>query len=153
MVTVLSFSFAAGNAAGQIYPGEEIQGKMIVEEHAFLANMKEGLQHVQMLAVRDAMKGDYVALEEIRQSRNQAPVLPENIDIKYVASDICLFSPAGRATRKRPLLLYLHGGRMVFRQHQQLRAFLCSIGGSRGLLCRGAQLSAGSEVPVPGSAG
>ena len=25
MVTVLSFSFAAGNAAGQIYPGEEIQ--------------------------------------------------------------------------------------------------------------------------------
>ena len=59
MVTVLSFSFAAGNAAGQIYPGEEIQGKMLVEEQAFLANMKEGLQHVQMLAVRDAMKGDY----------------------------------------------------------------------------------------------
>lgn len=52
MVTVLSFSFAAGNAAGQIYPGEEIQGKMFVEEQAFLANMKEGLQHVQMLVVR-----------------------------------------------------------------------------------------------------
>ena len=52
MVTVLSFSFAAGNAAGQIYPGEEIQGKMLVEEQAFLANMKEGLQHVQMLVVR-----------------------------------------------------------------------------------------------------
>ena len=114
MVTVLSFSFAAGNAAGQIYPGEEIQGKMLVEEQAFLANMKEGLQHVQMLAVRDAMKGDYGALEEIRQSRNKAPVLPENIDIKYVASDICLFSPAGRAARKRPLLLYLHGGGWCF---------------------------------------
>ena len=114
MVTVLSFSFAAGNAAGQIYPGEEIQGKMFVEEQAFLANMKEGLQHVQMLAVRDAMKGDYGALEEIRQSRNKAPVLPENIDIKYVASDICLFSPAGRAARKRPLLLYLHGGGWCF---------------------------------------
>lgn len=52
MVTVLSFSFAAGNAAGQIYPGEEIKGKMLVEEQAFLANMKEGLQHVQMLVVR-----------------------------------------------------------------------------------------------------
>ena len=114
MVTVLSFSFAAGNAAGQIYPGEEIQGKMFVEEQAFLANMKEGLQHVQMLAVRNAMKGDYGALEEIRQSRNKAPVLPENIDIKYVASDICLFSPAGRAARKRPLLLYLHGGGWCF---------------------------------------
>lgn len=25
MVMVLSFSFAAGNAAGQIYPGEEIK--------------------------------------------------------------------------------------------------------------------------------
>ena len=52
MVMVLSFSFAAGNAAGQIYPGEEIQGKMLVEEQAFLANMKEGLQHVQMPVVR-----------------------------------------------------------------------------------------------------
>ena len=110
MVTVLSFSFAAGNAAGQIYPGEEIQRKMLVEKQAFLANMKEGLQHVQMLAVRDAMKGDYGALEEIRQSRNKAPVLPESIDIKYVAPDICLFLSAGRAARKRPLLLYLHGG-------------------------------------------
>ena len=114
MVTMLSFSFAAGNAAGQIYPGEEIQGKMLVEEQAFLANMKEGLQHVQMLAVRNAMKGDYGALGEIRQSRNKAPALPENIDIKYVASNICLFSPAGRAARKRPLLLYLHGGGWCF---------------------------------------
>ena len=149
MVTVLSFSFAAGNAAGQIYPGEEIQGKMLVEEQAFLANMKEGLQHVQMLAVRDAMKGDYGALEEIRQSRNKVPVLPENIDIKYVASDICLFSPARSCGSEKTAVAVFAWRRMVFRQHQQLRAFLCSIGGSRGLLCCGAQLSARSEVPFP----
>lgn len=153
MVTVLSFSFAAGNAAGQIYPGEEIQRKMLVEEQAFLANMKEGLQHVQMLAVRDAMKGDYGALEEIRQSRNKAPVLQENIDIKYVASDICLFSPAGRATRKRPVLLYLHGGGWCFGSINSCARFCAALAEAGGLLCCGAQLSAGSEVPVPGSAG
>lgn len=102
MVTVLSFSFAAGNAAGQIYPGEEIQGKMLVEEQAFLANMKEGLQHVQMLAVRDAMKGDYGALEEIRQSRNKAPVLPENIDINMLRPIfVCSRLPVVRLGRDR----------------------------------------------------
>ena len=43
MVTVLSFSFAAGNAAGQIYPGEEIQGKMLVEEQAFSGQYERGI--------------------------------------------------------------------------------------------------------------
>ncbi len=34
------------------------QQKMLEEEQAFLANMKPGLQHIQMMAVRKAMEGN-----------------------------------------------------------------------------------------------
>ena len=79
ILTTTSIVFSMINASGQTYPGKALQRQMQTEETAFLANMKPGLQHTQMLAVRDAMKGDYSALEQIRQSRNQAPVLPDMI--------------------------------------------------------------------------
>lgn len=71
--------FSIINASGQTCPNKALQRQMQTEETAFLANMKPGLQHTQMLAVRDAMKGDYSALEQIRQLCNQAPVLPDMI--------------------------------------------------------------------------
>ena len=114
ILTTISISFFALNASGQTYPSKDLQQQMWKEETAFLANMKPGLQHTQMLAVRDAMKGDYSALEQIRQSRNQAPVLPETVETKYITPDICLFSPVNATERKRPLLLYLHGGGWCF---------------------------------------
>ena len=62
ILTTLSILFSMINASGQTYPGKALQRQMQTEETAFLANMKPGLQHTQMLAVRDAMKGDYSAL-------------------------------------------------------------------------------------------
>ena len=82
ILTTISISFSAFNASGQTYPSKDLQLQMQKEETAFLANMRPGLQHTQMLAVRDAMEGDYSALEQIRQSRNQAPVLPETVESK-----------------------------------------------------------------------
>lgn len=99
---------------GQTMPSNELQQQMLAEERAFLSNMKPGLQHTQMLAVRAAMNGDYTALQQIRQSRNQAPVLPEGVTAKHLSPDLCLFSPSAPAKRKRPLLLYLHGGGWCF---------------------------------------
>lgn len=63
ILTTISIPFFALNASGQTYPSKDLQLQMQKEETAFLANMKPGLQHTQMLAVRDAMKGDYSALE------------------------------------------------------------------------------------------
>ena len=77
ILTTLSILFSMINARGQTCPNKALQRQMQTEETAFLANMKPGLQPTRMLAVRDAMKGDYSALEQIRQSRNQAPVLPD----------------------------------------------------------------------------
>lgn len=113
ILMALSSLFFFINAVGQV-PSEELQQKMQTEETTFLANMKPGLQHTQMLAVRAAIQGDDTALQQIRQSRNLAPTLPETIAATYVTPDLCLFVPVNAASRKRPLLLYLHGGGWCF---------------------------------------
>ena len=64
----------------QICPNAELQRQMQIEERSFLASMKPGLQHKQMLAVRAAIQGDDAALQQIRRSRNQAPVLPQGVN-------------------------------------------------------------------------
>lgn len=127
ILTTISIPFFVLNASGQTYPSKDLQLQMQKEETAFLANMKPGLQHTQMLAVRDAMKGDYSALEQIRQSRNQAPVLPETVVSKYVTPDICLFYPVNATERKRPLLLYLHGGGWCFGSINSCACFCAAL--------------------------
>ncbi len=61
-----------------IYPDSVLQQKMLLEEQAFLAKMKPGLQHMQMLAVRAAMQGNDSDLQKIRESRNQAWTRSQN---------------------------------------------------------------------------
>ena len=106
--------FATTAATAQIYPSTAMQQQMQAEETTFLAHTKPGLQHTQMLAVRAAIQGDEAALQQIRQSRNQSPVLPEGVDTLRPTANLCIFKPAKASTRKRPLLLYLHGGGWCF---------------------------------------
>ena len=88
----------------QICPNAELQRQMQIEERSFLASMKPGLQHKQMLAVRAAIQGDDAALQQIRLSRNQAPVLPQGVTTFYPQSNLCLFTPTVPSERPRPLL-------------------------------------------------
>lgn len=112
---IISLIFCLFTASAQAErPDSRLQQKMLEEEQAFLANMKPGLQHTQMLAVRAAMRGDDTALMQIRQSRNQSPTLPEEVNAFYPTDDICIFAPKTVANRKRPILLYLHGGGWCF---------------------------------------
>ena len=114
IIITLSAIIATINISAQTYPTRKLQRQMHTEEREFLSNMKPGLQHTQMLAVRAAIQGDDTALQQIRQSRNLAPTLPETIAATCVTPDLCLFVPVNAASRKRPLLLYLHGGGWCF---------------------------------------
>ena len=110
IIITLSAIIATINISAQTYPTRKLQRQMHTEEREFLSNMKPGLQHTQMLAVRAAIQGDDSVLQRIRQSRNIAPTLPETIAATYFTPNLCLFVPVNAASRKRPLLLYLHGG-------------------------------------------
>lgn len=128
ILCALLLTFSGICSHGQTYyPSEETQQKMLTEQCAFLVNMKPGLQHTQMLAVRAAMKGDDAALMQIRQSRNQAPTLPDGITATFPTSDICLFTPTKPATGKRKLLLYLHGGGWCFGSINSCARFCASL--------------------------
>lgn len=111
----------------EIQPDAETQRRMLAEERAFLANMPAGLQHEQMLAVRTAMAGDDSALQRIRQGRNVAPALPSDVVATYPAENICLLAPAKPSGRKRPLLLYLHGGGWCFGSINSCARFCAAV--------------------------
>lgn len=113
--------------AHAIYPDSVLQQKMLLEEQAFLAKMKPGLQHTQMLTVRAAMQGNDSDLQKIRESRNQASTLPENVKAFYPSPNICLFSPKKASTRKRPILLYLHGGGWCFGSINSCARFCAAV--------------------------
>lgn len=114
-------------SAHAIYPDSLNQRMMQEEEQAFLENMKPGLQHTQMLAVRKAMQGDDSDLQQIRESRNQIPSLPEEVSTSYPAPTICLFSPKKATNRKRPILLYLHGGGWCFGSINSCARFCAAV--------------------------
>ena len=114
-------------SAHAIYPDSLNQRMMQEEEQAFLENMKPGLQHTQMLAVRKAMQGDDSDLQQIRQSRNQVPALSEEVATFYPTPSICLFSTKKAANRKRPILLYLHGGGWCFGSINSCAKFCAAV--------------------------
>ena len=126
--------FATTIADSPILPNADIQQQMLAEEQAFLASMKPGLQHTQMLAVRAAIDGDDTALQQIRASRNAAPTLPQGVQTTYIkgaedhlSADICLFEPTANTARKRPLLLYLHGGGWCFGSINSCARFCAAV--------------------------
>lgn len=113
--------------AQRVYPDSALQIKMLEEESTFLSNMRSGLQHTQMLAVRKAINGDDSDLQQIRASRNQAPVLPEDVKSQFLSPDICLFSPQKEANHKRPVMIYLHGGGWCFGSINSCARFCAAV--------------------------
>ena len=125
---ILSASMALSSlTVHAIYPDSVLQQKMLIEEQTFLTKMKPGLQHMQMLAVRAAMQGNDSDLQKIRESRNQVPTLPEDVKAFYQSPNICLFSPKKTSTRKRPILLYLHGGGWCFGSINSCARFCAAV--------------------------
>ena len=121
MMTLSSMAIQA------IIPDSLLQQKMQAEENTFLANMKPGLQHTQMLAVRKAIQGDDTDLQQIRQSRNIPPTLPEDVSTHYPTPDLCVFTPKKSTNRKRPVLLYLHGGGWCFGSINSCARFCAAV--------------------------
>ena len=113
ITTLLAMPLSVSLTA-QTVPSAVLQARMQKEEKAFLQNMKPGLQHTQMLAIRKAIVGDSTDLTTIRQSRNIPPQIPDDITARYLTPHMCLFKPTEGMEGKRHVLLYLHGGGWCF---------------------------------------
>lgn len=127
--TILTFLLILhmGTLSAQTYPTADLQEKMRVECDSFMKNMPADLQHKQSEAVRSAIKGDYTALQQVRQGRNAAPALPEGIQAEYLTPTLCRFSPVKASREKRPVLLYLHGGGWAFGSINSCTRFCAAV--------------------------
>lgn len=111
----------------QTLPNEALQQQMQKDETAFLQQMKPGLQHTQMLAVRRAMQGDDRDLQQIRNSRNVAPTLPADVKSTPLTPTLTLFQSTAPKHGPRPVLLYLHGGGWCFGSINSCARFCAAV--------------------------
>lgn len=86
----------------QTVPSEALQQAMQRDETAFLQSMSPTLQHTQALAVRMAIQGDVRALQQIRESRNVAPTLPEGVKAVTLTPTMTLFRSTQLTSKPRP---------------------------------------------------
>ena len=146
-----AWGILTSSAQTAIVPSTAKQQRMLDEERSFLSQMKPGLQHTQMLAVRAAISGHDTALQQIRQSRNVAPALPEGVKALYPTPNLCVFMPDRVSTRQRPVLLYLHGGGWCFGSINSCTRF-CAALAMKADCCVAAlnyRLSPANSYPAP----
>lgn len=114
-------------AQAQITPRADLQQQMQKEETTFLKAMQPGLQHKQMMAVRQAMHGNDAALLQIRASRNVPPTLPVGVKSTPLTPTLTLFQSAEPKQAPRPVLLYLHGGGWCFGSINSCARFCAAV--------------------------
>lgn len=120
--------------SAQTYPSEALQQAMQRDETAFLQSMSPTLQHTQALAVRAAMQGDARTLQQIRESRNVPPTLPEGVKAVTLTPTMTLFRSTQPTHAPRPVLLYLHGGGWCFGSINSCTRF-CAAVAKRANIC------------------
>ena len=80
------------------------------EADAFLEAMPAGLQQGQCEAIGEALTGDLVALDAVRNRRNSAEKLNEDVAVRELSPMLRLYTPRSPKSEKLPVLVYLHGG-------------------------------------------
>ena len=120
------------------------------EADSFIAGMPENLQYRQECAVREAIGGNLSLLESVRNSRNTAPTLPEGVSTIDIEGRYRLYRPVECGEDPIPVLVYLHGGRVVLWQHQQfVRPSVPALLFVQMLLCFAVDYPLAPEYPYP----
>lgn len=87
---------------------------MRTQADSFLRNMAPDLQHLQTVAVREAIAGDNTRLMAVRNARNAQPKVSENVAVRMLTPTLRLYEPKDGKDERLPLLIYLHGGGWTF---------------------------------------
>ena len=94
---------------------------------SFLAAMPENLQKHQAAAVRMAMAEKNGMLQQIRESRNTPPTLPNGVTITQISPNLTIFRSGPQPVSPTPLLIYLHGGGWAFGSINSCSVFCAAL--------------------------
>ncbi|MDE7375203.1 MAG: alpha/beta hydrolase, partial [Odoribacter sp.] len=122
---------------------------MMREGEAFIARMPEGLQARQEKAVRIAIAGNGVLLEEVRASRNTVETLPDEVVATDIQGKYRLYVPALSSSKKLPLLIYLHGGGWCFGSINSCARFCMELVREAGVAVLAVEYPLAPEHPYP----
>lgn len=122
---------------------------MKTEADKFLREMPVGMQQCQASAIRKAMGGDYRDLEAVRHSRNNAPMISDNVKTVMLSPRLCLFEPADSEGKSLPLLIYLHGGGWTFGSINSCGRFCNELAASGKVKVMAVDYRLAPEYPYP----
>lgn len=94
---------------------------------SFLAAMPENLQKHQAAAVRMAMAEKNGMLQQIRESRNTPPKLPNGVTITQISPNLTIFRSGPQPVSPPPQLIYLHGGGWAFGSINSCSVFCAAL--------------------------
>lgn len=135
--------------AALIMPAGIAAQTMADEERLFLASMPPGLQAAQEQAVRDAIAGDFSALQAVRNSRNVAVSIPDNVKARDINGIYRLYTPRDTTDKKLPLLIYLHGGGWCFGSINSCSEFCAGMVADGGIAVLAVDYPLAPENPYP----
>lgn len=116
---------------------------------AFLRDLPTGLQHRQMLAIREAVNGDTGSLNAVRQARNTPPDTPSNVCVRMLTPSLRLYEPKDCKDKKLPLLIYFHGGGWTFGSLNSCGRFCAAMATSGQLKVMAVDYRLAPEYPFP----
>ena len=119
------------------------------EADEFIAKMPENLQAKQEYAVREAILGNTSLLEEVRASRNAAPILPEGVAAIDIDGKYRLYSPETCSAGPMPVLVYLHGGGWCFGSINSCSSFCAALALEAGMAVLAVEYPLAPEYPYP----
>lgn len=124
---------------------------MHTEAIEFIANMPTGLQDRQNDAIREAMTGDFSALNEVRNARNQKPETPHGVKVSDLSDNYRLYirDEASDTLQGRGLLIYLHGGGWCFGSINSCASFCSALAEASGIAILAVDYPLAPEQPYP----
>ena len=130
-------------------PSQEENRQMAAEANSFLTNMPAGLQDRQTEAILQAIAGDCTALQQVRNARNQAPMLSSNVCTRMVSPTLRLYEARESDGKRLPLLIYLHGGGWTFGSLNSCARFCDAVAASGHVKVLAVDYRLAPEHPYP----
>lgn len=147
--TMVAIALLFPSCSGTKYLSRADYRLMRQEADAFLAGMAPDLQHRQAEAVRKAIDGDDKALQEVRNSRNQAPALSANVTTRMLTDRLRLYELADGNGAPVPALVYLHGGGWTFGSLNSCAGFCDAVAASGAAKVIAVDYRLAPENPYP----
>lgn len=126
-----------------------VYAQMKAEADSFLKALPQNQPADWTEAIDLAIEGCSHRLDSVRNSRNGAPRLPENITADPIAQGIMIFKTASDNNARRPMLIYLHGGGWTVGSINSCARFCAELAASGKVIVAALDYPLAPEHPFP----